>query len=78
MPGKPPPERQCTRTSKQSGERCERWTTPGYSVCPSHGSKTPRGIAHHNFQHGRFSASIPARLSESYIRGAKRPPQARA
>jgi hypothetical protein len=66
MPGKAPPERQCSGTSKQSGERCERWTTPGYDVCPSHGSKTPRGIVHHNFQHGRFSRSVPARLSESY------------
>jgi hypothetical protein len=66
VPGKPSPERQCSGTSKQSGERCERWTTPGYNVCPSHGSKTPRGVAHHSFTHGRFSRSIPARLSESY------------
>jgi hypothetical protein len=31
-----------------------------------HGGKTPKGIAHPNFVHGRYSASLPARLSQGY------------
>jgi len=34
--------RQCSAKSKQSGERCKRWATPGASVCATHGSKAPQ------------------------------------
>lgn len=31
----------CTATSKQSGQRCRNWSTPGCSVCRFHGSASP-------------------------------------
>ena len=34
----------CHAISKQSGERCRRWATPGHKVCSSHGSKSPQAI----------------------------------
>lgn len=33
------PERQCTATSKQSGNRCGRFAIPGGKVCVTHGGK---------------------------------------
>lgn len=32
----------CTAKSKQSGERCKKYPTPGSNVCATHGSKSPR------------------------------------
>jgi hypothetical protein len=66
MPGKPPPENQCTSTSRRTGERCEAWAVSDRSVCYHHGGKSPRGIASAQFDHGRYSKSVPARLSSSY------------
>jgi hypothetical protein len=34
--------------------------------CRMHGGRSPRGVAHPSFKTGRFSRSIPARLSQSY------------
>jgi hypothetical protein len=64
--GKPPPEHRCQGTAKQTGAQCGNWKKPGYEVCHIHGGKTPRGVALPQFDHGRFSRSIPARLSQSY------------
>lgn len=66
MPGRPPPERQCAGTSRQTGQRCEQWTTPGRNVCHSHGGATPRGRDLPQFKHGRYSKAIPDRFSERY------------
>ncbi len=30
------PPLRCTKTSKRSGERCKRWSTPGSTCCPMH------------------------------------------
>jgi hypothetical protein len=38
-------DRQCTATSKGTGERCARAPIPGGSVCASHGGKAPMTIA---------------------------------
>ena len=57
---------QCTAKSKQSGERCKRHASPGFTVCAIHGGKTPVGIAAPSFKHGRYSKHLPARLSERY------------
>lgn len=37
-----PHPRQCTATSKRSGERCRRWAVAGGKVCPNHGGKAPQ------------------------------------
>lgn len=37
-----PMERQCTATSKQSGQRCRRFAIPGGRVCVMHGGKAPQ------------------------------------
>lgn len=65
-PGKPLPEHQCQGTSKRSGERCGKWKMRGKDYCHIHGGKTPRGVGLPQFSHGRYSASVPARLSKSY------------
>ena len=38
----PPDDRRCTARSKQSGERCKRYATPGAPVCVIHGSRAPQ------------------------------------
>ncbi len=61
----PLPAKNLCGAKTRSGGEC---TQPAMrnGRCRLHGGKTPRGVAHHSFQHGRFSRSIPARLSESY------------
>lgn len=59
--------------SKQSGKRCQRWATPGYRVCPSHGSKTPRGVDLPQFRVGIYSRVMPAKLAERYMEALKDP-----
>jgi len=65
-PGKPPPEHQCQGTSKRSGNQCEKWKMRGKNYCHIHGGKTPSGVGLPQFDHGRYSVSVPARLSQSY------------
>src|SRR5690625_725635 len=38
-------DRQCTATSKQSGQRCRRYAHPGATVCVIHGAAAPRAKA---------------------------------
>lgn len=44
----PAEDRRCTAMSKQTGERCKRWSKKGFTVCHYHGArggpKTPQGI----------------------------------
>ena len=35
----------CQAKSKQSGEQCKRWASPGQRVCTMHGAKAPKAIA---------------------------------
>jgi hypothetical protein len=64
--GRPPEEQRCTATSRRTGERCGAWAMSGRSVCYHHGGRSPRGIGLPQFDHGRYSVSVPAKLSESY------------
>jgi hypothetical protein len=66
MPGKPPPEKQCTARSRRTGQRCEAWRVKGSAVCYHHGGVTPRGTDAGAFRHGRYSKSIPDRLTATY------------
>jgi hypothetical protein len=66
MPGKPPPEKQCTARSRRTGKRCEAWRVKGSAVCYHHGGATPRGIDAGAFRHGRYSKSLPDRLHVAY------------
>lgn len=34
--------RRCSAKSKQSGEQCKRWASPGATVCATHGGKAPQ------------------------------------
>jgi hypothetical protein len=56
----------CKAKSKRSGEQCKKDAVRGREVCHIHGGKSLVGINSPTFKHGRFSKSIPARLSESY------------
>jgi hypothetical protein len=60
------PHRQCTAKSKRSGQRCKAWAVRGKDVCHIHGGKTPNGVANPNYQHGRYSRYLPARLLDRY------------
>ncbi len=66
MPGKPPPEAQCTARSRRTGKRCEAWRVKGSAVCYHHGGATPRGVEAAAFRHGRYSKSLPDRLTSAY------------
>jgi hypothetical protein len=46
---------------------------PGRSVCHIHGGKSLSGIASPTFIHGRYSASLPARLSAQYQESQRDP-----
>jgi hypothetical protein len=41
IPIHPPAARQCTKKSKQSGQRCRRWAAPGQDCCVMHGANSP-------------------------------------
>ncbi len=53
--------RQCTATSKRTGERCRKSAMLGRTVCLAHGGRTPRGVASPHFKHGRHSKQLPFR-----------------
>jgi hypothetical protein len=53
--GKPFSEKQCTATSKRTGERCEAWRMKGKEVGYHHGGKSPIGAGSATFKDGRHS-----------------------
>lgn len=57
---------QCDAKAKSTGQRCQRAAVSGRNVCVVHGGKTPRGLAHPNTRHGRYSKDIPANLASRY------------
>lgn len=66
MAGKPPPEKQCTGTSKRTGGRCEGWALKGKDVCYHHGGASPSGAGSATFKHGRYSTLLPKGLKDRY------------
>jgi hypothetical protein len=59
--------RRCTARSKQSGERCKRYASPGRTVCVMHGSRSRAGIAHPGLTRlGKYSKYLPTALLETY------------
>ena len=63
-----PITRQCTATSKRSGNRCRKPAMRGRTVCLAHGGRTPRGIASPSFKTGKYSRSLPGHLVADYER----------
>jgi len=55
--------RQCTATSRRSGQRCRRSAMVDRTVCRIHGGKTPRGVASPHFRHGLYSILLYAHPS---------------
>ena len=58
--------RQCTATSKRSGEQCRKPAMQGRTVCRAHGGATPRGTASPHYRHGRWSKDLPTQLVQRY------------
>lgn len=56
----------CTAKSKRSGQRCRNKPVTGRTVCRMHGGNSRRGIAHPNFQTGRYTKDLPKKLAEQY------------
>ncbi len=54
----------CTAKSKRSGQQCRNKPVIGRTVCRMHGGNARRGIAHPNFQTGRYAKDLPASLAK--------------
>lgn len=65
--------RQCTATSKRSGERCKGRAVNGSEVCYMHGGKTPKGAASPHFKTGKYSKALPQRMIAAYEAAASDP-----
>lgn len=52
--------RQKCRGKNKAGEPCKKWALTGRDYCRNHGGRTPAGISHSNFRHGRHSRHFPA------------------
>lgn len=65
--------RQCTATSKRSGNQCRKPAMKGRTVCLAHGGRTPRGVASPHFKTGRHSRSLPGHLVADYERALNDP-----
>jgi hypothetical protein len=74
VPGKPPPEKQCTADSKRTGRRCEAWAVARGETCYHHGGASRSGIAHPNFKHGRHSKALKG-VNLDYYQEALEDPQ---
>ena len=64
------PREKCTRhcgadLRTRAGHRCPNAQMPN-GRCRMHGGRSLRGVAHPSFREGRYSKSVPARLSQSY------------
>jgi len=74
------PAKQCTATSKRTGERCKANAMNGRDVCYHHGGRSLRGADHPNWKGGkttakigRYSADLPERLVDAYERSVTDP-----
>lgn len=57
--------KRCKAKSKQTGERCKRYVTPGMKVCKFHGGKSLRGPAHPRWKHGGTARYVPERMAQA-------------
>ncbi len=53
-----PLARQCSATSKRTGNRCRAPAVTGWNVCRFHGARggAPKGIANGAYRHGLYTA----------------------
>ena len=58
--------RQCTATSKRTGERCKANAMKGKDVCRHHGGKSKVGAEVATYRDGRYSRYLPERLAARY------------
>lgn len=63
----------CGARSKHTGEPCRRWPVKGRTRCPKHGGKSPIGIAHSQFKHGKLCKYLPERLIDDFDAASKDP-----
>jgi len=57
---------QCNATSKQSGRQCGQPAVEGGTKCRIHGGVGMPAVINPNFQTGKYSKYLPARLAERY------------
>ena len=66
--------RRCTANSKQAGERCKRYSSPGRTVCVMHGGRSRAGLAHPGLTRGgRYSKHLPTNLFDAYAQALRDP-----
>ncbi len=51
---------------RHDGNPCKNKAVKGRQKCRFHGGTQKRGIAHHSFQHGKFSVELPAQYAADY------------
>jgi len=56
----------CKAKSKGTGAPCKYPVVAGREVCRFHGGNSPKGIAHYNYKHGRYSKALPPGIKEKY------------
>lgn len=61
----PHEDRRCGAKTR-GGTPCQRRPVAGSKRCRLHGGRTPRGEALPQFKHGRYSKSLPSRLTARY------------
>jgi len=67
------PKPKCGAHSRRTGQPCKKYPIKGRTRCKYHGGKSPIGIAHKNFKHGKLCAYLPDRLVNNFINACNDP-----
>jgi hypothetical protein len=60
------PKPRCGAHSRRTGKPCKNFPIHGRTRCKFHGGKSPIGIAHKNFKHGKICKYLPDRLVHNF------------
>ncbi|MHA2084423.1 MAG: HGGxSTG domain-containing protein [Candidatus Thorarchaeota archaeon] len=63
----------CGAHSRRTGEPCKNFPMRGRKRCKFHGGKSPIGISHKNFKHGKLCGYLPDRLVHNFKEASNDP-----